>query len=100
MKKVAYSVSKRNGVGKLKGIGYLAEDDLFILAFSKEENKPYIKVIEDAGKQCFPNGKDGEFSGTVTELYENVPIHNREKERYETRDCIEVEYSVWYKYVK
>ena len=45
MKKVIYSVSKRNGLWKLKGVGYPAEDNLFTIAISKN-GKPYIKVIE------------------------------------------------------
>lgn len=99
MKKVVCSISKKNGTGKLKGVGYIAEDNLFIPAISKENN-PYIRVIEDVTKYCHPIiGKDKEFSGIVPQAFENLPIFNKEKDRYETRDYIEIDYIVWYKYI-
>ena len=98
MKKVACSVSKRNGNGKWSGIGYLAEDNLFIPALSKE-GKPYIKVIEGVKGYCISNGRDKEYSGTVTQALENVSVFNKGKDRYETIDYLEIEYIVWYKYL-
>lgn len=97
MKKVVCSAQKRYGNQKWSGLGYIAEDNLFIPAISKN-GKPYIKVIEDAKKYCAPNGRDKEFSGIVTEAHENVSIFNQEKDRYETIDYLEVEYLVWFKY--
>ena len=71
MKKVVYSVSKRNGSQKWSGVGYLAEDNLFTIAISKN-GKPYIKVIEGIKGHCVPNGRDKEYSGIVTQALENV----------------------------
>ena len=97
MRKVYCSVSKRSGNQKWSGIGYLAEDNLFIPALSKNKT-PYIKVIEGVKGYCASNGRSKEFSGIVTQALENVSIFNKEKDRYETRDYLEVEYNVWYKY--
>ena len=97
MKKVVCSVSKRNGSQKWSGVGYLAEDNLFVPALSKN-GKPYIKVIEGIKGHCVPKGRDKEYSGIVTQAFADVPIFNQEKDRYETRDYLEVEYRVWYKY--
>ena len=97
MKKVVYSVSKRNGSQKWSGVGYLAEDNLFTIAISKNGN-PYIKVIEGIKGHCVPNGRDKEYSGIVAQAFADVPVFNKKKDRYETRDYLEVEYYVWYKY--
>ena len=98
MKKVVCSISKRNGLWKLKGVGYLAEDNLFIPTISKN-NKPYIRVIEDVTKYCHPViGKQNEFSGYITQAFADVPVFNKEKDGYEIRDYLEIEYFVWYKY--
>ena len=97
MRKVVCSVSKRNGSQKWSGVGYLAEDNLFVPALS-QNGKPYIKVIEGVKGYCASNGRDKEYSGVVTQALENVSIFNQEKDRYETIDYLEVEYRVWYKY--
>ena len=104
MQKVVCSISRKNGSGKLKGVGYIAEDNLFLPAISKE-NKPYIRVLEDVTRYCHPVvGKDKEFSGIVPQAFENIYIHKvdkaRDKDYFDTMDYIEVEYYVWYKYVK
>ena len=98
MKKVICSIVKTNGTGKAKGIGYIVEDNLFVPAISKE-NKLYIRVLEDVVRYCHPViGKQNEFSGYITQAFADVPVFNKEKDGYEIRDYLEIEYFVWYKY--
>ena len=96
--KVICSIVKTNGTGKAKGIGYIVEDNLFVPAISKE-NKLYIRVLEDVVRYCHPViGKQNEFSGYITQAFADVPVFNKEKDGYEIRDYLEIEYFVWYKY--
>lgn len=100
MQKVVCSVSRRNGNGKCSGFGYLSENNLFFPAMSST-GKPYIRVIEDISS-CRKRGNN-EFAGYVTQMYENVDVHTKDKvrdhDRYERIDCLEIEYYVWFKYV-
>ena len=99
MQKVVYSISKVNKDKKLKGIGYLVEDELIIPAISSKGNA-YIRRFPEVAKQCHPIDKDKtEFKGYVTLAYENINVFNKEKDRYETLDYVETTYYVWYKFV-
>ncbi len=97
MKKVVYSVTKVNKDEKLKGVGYLVEDNLLIPATSSKGNS-YIKVFEDITKSCHQiSGKDNEYKGYVTIAYEDVQIYNKQKNSYDTMDYCETTYFVWFK---
>ena len=99
MDKVVYSVSKVNSDKKLKGLGYLVEDNLLIPATSSKGN-PYIRVFENVTKHCHPVGKDKtENKGYVTLAYENINVFNKEKDRYELLDYVETTFYVWFKLV-
>lgn len=88
MQKVVYSVSKVNRNEKLKGIGYVSEGNLLIPAVSKT-GKPYIRVFEDITDKCRPSvNANGEYKGYITMAYQN-----------DNNDYIEIDYSVWFKYV-
>ena len=99
MKKVVYSISKVNKDEKLKGVGYLVEGNLLIPATSNKGNA-YIKVFEDVEKYCHkaPNATD-EFKGYMPISYENIQVFNKEQNRYDTLDYVEVTYHIWYKLV-
>lgn len=100
MQKVVYSVSKVNSNKKMKGVGYLVEGDLLIPSTSSKGN-PYIRIFDEVTKHCHPIDKDKtEYKGYVTLIYENVNIFNKEKDRYETVECFETTYYVWYKFIK
>lgn len=97
MKKVVYSVTKVNKDEKLKGVGYLVDDNLLIPATSTKGNS-YIKVFEDITKSCHQiSGKDNEYKGYVTIAYEDVQIYNKQKNSYDTLDYCETTYFVWFK---
>ena len=88
MQKVVYSVSKVNRDEKLKGIGYVSEGNLLIPAISKT-GKPYIRVFEDITDKCRPSvNSSGEYKGYITLAYQT-----------DNNDYIEIDYSVWFKYV-
>ncbi len=94
MKKVVFSVTKlgRNE-NKLKGVGYLADNDLIIACVSNQ-GKPYIKVFEDCVKYCNAvHNRPGEFKGSYGEILE---IQVEKNGSFETRE-IEVNYNIWYK---
>lgn len=99
MKKVVYSISKVNKDEKKKGVGYLVEGNLLIPATSQKGNA-YIKVFEDVTKYCHPviNTTD-EFKGYMPVSYENIQVFNKEQNRYDTLDYVEVTYHIWYKLV-
>ena len=103
MKKVVYSVSRKNRYGstKMTGLGFVTENDL-IIACNSKSGKAYIRVFEDCVKKCHAvSGRDGEFKGAHYEIREvEVETKNSSGEStgYETKE-IEVEYSIWYKLV-
>ena len=103
MKKVVYSVSRTNRYGstKMTGLGFVTENDL-IIACNGKSGKAYIRVFKECVKNCHavPNRPD-EFKGTLYEIREvefEKKTSSGESTGYETRE-IEVEYSVWYKFV-
>ena len=103
MKKVVYSVSRTNRYGstKMTGLGFVTESGL-IIACNGKSGKAYIRVFEDCVKNCHavPN-RPGEFKGAHYEIREvefEKKTSSGESTGYETRE-IEVEYSVWYKFV-
>lgn len=99
MKKVVFSISKVNKDEKLKGIGYIVENNLLVPSISSKGN-PYIRVFEDVAVKCRKVGdSDNEFKGYVTISYENVNIYNKEKNCYDTLDYIETTYFIWFKFV-
>lgn len=99
MKKVVYSVTKVNKDEKLKGVGYLVDDNLLMPATSTKGNS-YIKVFEDITKSCHQiSGKDNEYKGYVTIAYEDVQIYNKQKNSYDTLDYCETTYFVWFKII-
>ena len=103
MQKVVYSVSKLNRFGntKMTGVGFITDSDLIIACVSKKGNA-YIRVFEDCVKNCHAvSGRDGEYKGAHYEIREvefEKKTSSGESTGYETRE-IEVEYSVWYKFV-
>lgn len=99
MKKVVYSVSKVNHRDeKMKGVGYIAEGNLIFPAISAKGN-PYIRIFEDVASKCKPFTQDStEFKGYITVAYTDVPVQRKDESK-EVVDYIEVEYSVWFKYV-
>ena len=103
MQKVVYSVSKLNQFGntKMTGVGFITDSDL-ITACNGKSGKAYIRIFEDCVKNCHavPN-RLGEFKGMLYEIREiEVETKNSSSEStgYDTQE-IEVEYSVWYKFV-
>lgn len=103
MKKAVYSVSRNNqyGSNKLTGLGFVTDRDL-IIACNGKSGKAYIRVFEDCVKNCHAIlSREGEFKGTLREIREVVfekKTPSGESAGFETRE-IEVEYSVWYKFV-
>ena len=94
MQKVVYSISKVNKDEKLKGVGYLIENNLLIPSTSKKGNA-YIRVFEDVTAQCKPVAKgENEFKGYVTVAYENIHVFNKEKNHYDTLDYVETTYQI------
>ena len=99
MQKVVYSVTKVNKDEKLKGVGYLVEGNLLIPSTSSKGNA-YIRVFEDVAEKCKAvKDSDTEFKGYVTIMYENIHVYNKDKNRYDTLDCIETTYYIWYKFI-
>lgn len=99
MQKVVYSITKVNKDEKLKGVGYLVEGNLLIPSTSSKGNA-YIRVFEDVAEKCKPvKDTDNEFKGYVTIIYENINVYNKEKNRYDTLDCVETTYYIWYKFI-
>ena len=88
MKKVVYSIhwykKTEKETVKIKGVGYISDTDLLILATSKD-NSPYLKVYEDCIRYCNPiiNKKD-QFKGCFTQI-----------EKYEDLEY-ERTYYLWY----
>lgn len=99
MQKVVYSITKVNKDEKLKGVGYLVEGNLLIPSTSSKGNA-YIRVFEDVTEKCKPvKDTNNEFKGYVTIIYENINVYNKEKNRYDTLDCVETTYYIWYKFI-
>lgn len=96
MKKVIYSVTKigKKENKKITGYGYITDKDL-ITSLLTNDNKPYVRIFEDALKYCHNilNTTD-QFKGVITE-YQSVEF-TREDGSKETRE-IEVTYLIWYK---
>ena len=103
MKKVVYSVSRTNRYGstKMTGLGFVTDSDL-IIAQNGKSGKAYIRVFEDCVKHCHAiQGREGEFKGAHYEIREvefETKTSSGESTGYETRE-VEIEYSIWYKYV-
>ena len=97
MKKVYYSVTKigRKENAQMKGIGYITDEDLIIAQESKN-NKPYIRVFEEAVKYLHSNDKTNEFKGTYSRICD-VEFETKDG-NYETREC-EITYMIWYKII-
>jgi hypothetical protein len=99
MQKVVFSISKVNRDDKLTGVGYLSEGNLLIPALSKQ-GKPYIRIFEAVTERCHQVANAvNEFKGYITMAFSNVPVYNAKDENYDVVDYIEVDYSVWFKYV-
>lgn len=96
MKKVTFSIKKRNG-DKITGVGYITEEDLLIPAISRND-KPYIRVFEDCIKDCHKIvGKTNEFQG----IYEMIiPCEIPDKNgSIETKE-LPITYYIWYKLIE
>ncbi len=96
MKKVTFSIKRRNGE-KTTGVGYITEEDLLIPAISRN-NKPYIRVFEDCLKYCNKIvGKTNEYQGIYEMIipYE-IPDKNGSTETKE----LPISYYIWYKLIK
>lgn len=100
MQKVVYSVSKVNHRDeKMTGVGYLAEGNLLIPAISSKGN-PYIRVFENVADKCKPIGQNAtEFKGYITVAYTDVAVKREKDDSKDVVDYLEIEYSVWFKYV-
>lgn len=96
MKKIVYAITQigKKENFKMTGIGYITDEDIIIACVSKQ-NKPYVRVFENAVKDChlIPNTKN-EYKGAYSELRE-VPLTD-DKGRTDTRE-LEIDYWVWYK---
>ena len=96
MKKVVYSVTKLGRTEyKISGIGYVTDTDLITVCTNKK-GKPYIRIFEDCLKDCFPVNEN-EYKGEYYEL-RNMEFTTKYGSK-ETRE-VEVDYSIWFKYVK
>ena len=96
MKKVVFSVTKLGKTEqKISGIGYVTEQDLVTACIGKN-GKPYIRIFEGCLKDCFPVS-EGEFKGNYYEFRE-VEFETKYGSK-ETKE-LEVEYSIWFKYVR
>ena len=100
MKKVVYSVQRlgKEVYPKTTGVGYITDSDLVIACLSQKDN-PYIRVFDDAVKNCYPiYGRDGEFKGEHTE-YKEIEVE-KESNGYVSMETIEIQirYRIWYKY--
>ena len=96
MKKVVFSVTKLGGSEQtISGIGYVTDQDLITACLGKN-GKPYIRVFEDCLKDCYPVS-EGEFKGNYYEFHE-VEYETKYGSK-EIRE-VEVDYSIWFKYVR
>lgn len=101
MKKVVFSITnvRSKSDKKLSGLGYLTEGNLLCPCISKN-NKPYIRIFEDVEKACHPvANRQDEFKGYITMYFTEVPVYREKDGSYDMLD-LEVEYQVWYKFVK
>ena len=98
MQKIVFSITnlKKGEVAKLKGAGYIIDDNILYAAASKT-GSPYIRVLKDAVKYCHNvPGTSDEFKGLYSEafmkeyVYEDGTVENKP---------IVVDYFVWYKKV-
>ena len=96
MKKVVFSITKLGRAEqKISGIGYVTDKDLITACLGKN-GKPYIRVFEDCLKDCFPVTKD-EYKG---EYYELRDMEFTTKYGSKEIRKVEVDYSIWFKYVR
>lgn len=98
MKKIIYAITKigKKEDAKITGIGYITDEDI-ITARVNKQNKPYIKVFEDAVKYChaIPNTTD-QYAGGYSEIVElDLPD---DKGRNTHRE-LQIAYWIWYKLV-
>jgi len=92
MKKVTFSVKKRNGE-KITGVGYITATDLLIPAISKN-NKPYIRIFEDCIKDCHKIiGTTNQYHGNYDYLM-TADLQD-DKGRTTTKE-ITVNYYIWF----
>ena len=97
MKKVTFSIKKRNGE-KTTGVGYITEEDLLIPAISNKTNKPYIRVFEDCLKYLNKIiGKTNEYQG-IYEMIINCDLTD-EQGRITTKE-LPISYYIWYKIIE
>lgn len=96
MKKIIYSltkISKSKENTKFKGVGYINGNDLIVALKSKDGN-PYIKVFEDATKNCYKKQNTlNEYSGM---FYEFVKINVEIKPNSFEEKEIAINYYLWY----
>lgn len=99
MQKVVYSITKVNKDEKMKGVGYLIDNDLLVPAISAKGN-PYIRVFEDVTSKCHKAvNAENEYKGYMTIGYKDIQVFNEEKNRYDTLEYVETTYFVWYKFI-
>ena len=96
---VRYYIKRLNSQSTgYSGSGYLLNGDLHIPSF-KDENEDYL-VLFDATKYCRKIfDKENEYKGNITVYQDDVTVYNEERDRYETIDCLETTYYVWYKII-
>lgn len=96
MKKIVYAITQigKKENFKMSGIGYITDEDIVIACVSKQ-NKPYVRVFENAVKDCYlVRGSKDEYKGAYSEIKE-VPLTD-DKGNVTDRE-IEVNYWIWYK---
>lgn len=95
MAKVVYSISQRKWDSKMTGIGDLSNGTLVV-----RTRKGRGMVFEDILKYCHPiPSRAGQYSGSTTLAYEDVPVYDERKGNYRYVDYMEVEYYIWFKYI-
>lgn len=98
MKKIIYAITKigKKENTKISGIGYITDEDIITACVSKQ-NKPYVRVFEDAIKYCYPvSNTTNEFKGAYSEIVEMELTDDKERK---TLREVEVDYLIWYKLV-
>ena len=93
MKTVAYSITKSKTKEKQKGIGYVAEDTLFISSISSKTGNSFIKAFEDISKYCFKK-EDNSYSGNY-EYWAELELKD-DKDRITIQE-IPIHYYIWFK---
>lgn len=96
MKKIVYAITqigKKENIKKT-GVGYITDEDIIIACVSKQ-NKPYVRVFENAIKDChLIIGTQNEYKGAYSEI-KNVQLID-DRGRTDTRE-LEIDYWIWYK---